>query len=130
LKAAVAKIPWIRKAFTGFIAGVWLKDRLIRFTTYNGSVIRKSFADREKVEVVLENKKFRIEILAHRDEATELASPILGLMDGRIAESMTSETEIQVMDLKNRRILFEDTGRNTGLEVAGNIGEIFVNNNQ
>ncbi len=127
LKASVAKIPWIRKAFTGFIAGIWLGDRLIRFTTYNGSVIRKSFADRDKVQIVLENKKFRIEILGHRDEATELASPVQGLMDGRIAESMTSVTEVQLSDLENKSILFEDTGRNTSLEVAGDIRQIFVN---
>ena len=33
-KCSVAKIPWIRNAFTGFIAGLWLNDQLYRFTTY------------------------------------------------------------------------------------------------
>lgn len=126
LKASVAKIPWIRKSFTGFIAGVWLKNKLVRFTTYNGSVLRKSYADKEKLELIMENKRYRLKILARRDRATSLASPILGLMDGRIEESMTATTEVQLFDKKNKQLILEDTGRNTGLEAAGNISEIFV----
>jgi hypothetical protein len=52
LKCSVAKIPWMRGSFVGFIAGVWLKDRLIRFTTYNQSKLRKSYADERNVEIV------------------------------------------------------------------------------
>jgi len=126
LKASVAKIPWIRNSFVGFIAGIWLQDRLLRFTTYNRSVLRKSFADKEKVEIVIENKNYRLEILAHRDQATSLASPILGLMDGRIEESMTSKTEVQLFDKKSKQIILNDIGRNTGLEVAGKIEEIMI----
>ena len=126
LKASVAKIPWIRNSFVGFIGGLWLHDRLFRFTTYNRSVLRKSFADDQKVELVIENNKYRIEILAHRDAATALASPILGFMDGRIEESMTARIEVKLTDRKNKSTLFEDTGRNAGLEVAGNIPEIMI----
>ena len=126
LKASVAKIPWIRKSFVGFIAGLWLQDRLIRFTTYNKSILRKSFADAGKVELVIENRKYRLEILAWRDVATALASPILGFMDGRIEESMTARIEVRLADRKNKTTVFHDTGRNAGLEVAGNIEEIIV----
>lgn len=126
LKASVAKIPWIRKSFTGFIAGLWLKDRLIRFTTYNNSALRKCYADEQRLELVLENKNYKLEILSDRDKATALASPILGLMDGRIEESMTSLTKVQLYDKKTRRLILHDTGRNTGLELAGKIHEIMV----
>jgi len=126
LKASVAKIPWIRNSFVGFIAGIWLQDRLFRFTTYNNSILRKSFADKEKVEIVIENKKYKLEILAHRSHATALASPILGLMDGRIEESMTAKTEFQLFDKKSKQIIFRDVGRNTALEVAGKIEEIMM----
>lgn len=126
LKASVAKIPWLRSSFTGFIAGVWLKNRLVRFTTYNGSVLKKAFADQQVLELVMENKQYRLEILAHRDKATALASPILGLMDGRIEESMTAKTQVTLYDKKNKRMILDDTGRNTGLEVAGDIESIMV----
>jgi tocopherol cyclase len=126
LKASVAKIPWIRNSFTGFIAGVWLKNKLIRFTTYNNSVLKKSFADADKLELVMENRNHKLEVFVHRDHATALASPILGLMDGRIEESMTAKTEVRLFDKKSKIWLLNHTGRNTAVEVAGNIKEIFV----
>lgn len=126
LKCSVAKIPWVTKAFTGFIAGLWLHDKLFRFTTYNGTRLRKSFADEKKIELVLENSRHRLELLAHRDQSTSLASPIGGLMDGRIEESMTAKIEVMLTDKKENTVLLNDTGRNAGLEVAGKIKEIMI----
>lgn len=126
LKASVARIPWMGSSFIGFIAGVWIQDRLIQFTTYNGSKLLKSFADKKVVKLILENKSYRLEILAHRETATQLASPILGFMDGRIQESMTSPIDVQLYDKKNRNIILLDTGRNAGLEVAGKIKDITI----
>ncbi|MFK7770485.1 MAG: tocopherol cyclase family protein [Saprospiraceae bacterium] len=128
VKASVAKIPWMGTSFVGFIGGVWLHDRLIEFTTYNFTRLRKSFADEKKVELVLENRKHRLEIFAHREAATSLASPILGFMDGRIEESMTAKIEVKLFDKKNKNVLLQDTGRNAGLEVAGKVSEILVGN--
>ncbi len=125
-KASVAKIPWLRKSFTGFIGGLWLQDRLFKFTTYNGSRLLKSFADEKKVELVIQNRKYRIEVFAHRQEGTELAAPIGGLMDGKIEESMTANLEVVLRERKSNTILFADTGRSAGLEVAGSIHELFV----
>lgn len=124
VKASVANIPWIRNSFVGFIAGVWLHDRLIRFTTYNGSALKKLRIDAGEVELVLENKQHRLSIIVHRDAATSLASPIQGLMDGRIEESMTSSMEVLLTDKKTGQVVLNDTGRNAGLEVAGRIEEI------
>lgn len=126
LKASVAKIPWLTSSFIGFIGGVWLQDRLIEFTTYNFTQLRKSFADENKVELVLENRKYRLEIFGLREASTSLASPILGFMDGRIEESMTAKIEVKLFDKKNKQILLEDIGRNAGLEVAGKIKEIII----
>ncbi len=39
----------------------------------------------------MENPNYQLEILAHRQAATELTSPILGFMEGRTSESMTAE---------------------------------------
>ncbi|MBL7747960.1 MAG: hypothetical protein JNM19_11060 [Chitinophagaceae bacterium] len=126
IKCSVAKIPWLRSSFVGFIAGIWLQDRLIRFTTYNRSFLRRSLADERTVDIVLENKNYLLQIIAHRNDATELASPINGFMNGRIAESMSSFLDVLLTDKRNNKVLLHDTGRNAGLEVAGNIKEIFV----
>ena len=126
LKVSVAKIPYLGYSFVGFIAGVWLGDRLIQFTTYNRSALRKSVIDAEKVLMVMENSRFRLEILARREAATALASPILGLMDGRIEESMNARIEVNLIDRKSGKSILNDVGRNGGLEVAGKIEEIMI----
>ena len=125
-KVSVANIPWINKAFVGFIAGLWLNGKLIRFTTYNRTRLQKCQISKEMVEITLENKSYRLEIVAHRVHAVQLASPILGMMDGRIEESMTSVIGVTLFDKKSKEIIFEDNGRNAGLEVAGRIEEIIV----
>jgi len=125
-KASVAKIPWLRNSFVGFIAGLYFNGKLFEFTTYNGTKLMHSFADRQKVELLMENKNYRLEVLAGRDHATELASPLSGFMDGRISESMTSELEINLTNKSSGQILFHDTGRNAALEVAGKIEEIMM----
>ncbi|MBI4764386.1 MAG: hypothetical protein HY787_07260 [Deltaproteobacteria bacterium] len=110
----------------GFIAGIWLGDRLIQFSTYNFTRLRKSVADQKKVELVMENGKYRLEVLVHREAATKLASPILGFMGGRIEESMTAKVEVRLFDKKSKQILLQDRGRNAGLEVAGQVKELIV----
>jgi tocopherol cyclase len=126
VKASVANIPWLGNSFVGFIAGVWLHDQLIQFTTYNGSKLIKSFANKNKVVLVFENKKYKLEIRAHRETPTKLASPISGFMDGRIEESMTSSIDVQLFDKIKHNILLIDTGNSAGLEVAGEVKKIMT----
>jgi tocopherol cyclase len=128
LKTSVAKIPWLGISFTGFIAGLWCNNRFYTFTTYNGSRLVKVDANLEKAELVLENRNFRLEILAGRNDATLLASPIAGFMEGRISESMTSVLELRLTNVKTGEVLLDDKGRNVALEVAGKIEEILTKN--
>jgi len=74
----------------------------------------------------MQNKNYRLEILVRREKATALASPILGLMDGRIEESMNALLEVKLTDRKSGKTILNDNGRNTGLEVAGKIEEIMI----
>ena len=126
IKTSVAKIPWMRSSFVGFISGIWLGDRLVRFTTYNGSLLRKVDADKDRVEIVIENKIHRLEILVSRDSSASLVSPVGGLMDGRIEESMSSGIEVNLDDLKAGRSVYSGKGRNVAVEVAGKVEEILV----
>lgn len=126
LKCSVAKIPWLGSSFIGFIAGFWWKDRLIRFTTYNQSTRKKTYADIKHVIIALENKQYLLEIYALRDAPTALASPILGLMDGRIEETMNAVVHVTLTEKKSGKVVFDDKGLHAGLEVAGNIEELFM----
>lgn len=124
IKASVAKIPWLGNSFVGFIAGLWIKNKLYRFTTYNSTKLKTCEIDQEKVIVNLENRKYILEIHANRNNSSELASPIMGAMSGKIEESMTASIEIVLKSKKNNEIIYSGTGRNAGLEVAGKIEEI------
>ena len=124
LKCSVARIPWLGSSFTGFISGLWLRDRLIRFTTYNRSSLRRCSISASAVEVTLQNPDYTLEITARRDEATTLASPIRGAMDGRIQETMNARLEVALSERKTGSVIFEGTGLNAGLEVAGEIEKI------
>ncbi len=126
LKISVAKIPWLRSFFVGFIAGIWIKNRLVTFTTYNRSALKTVSAGADKVEIVIENKRYILEVNVKRDTATSLASPVGGLMDGRIEESMSSLVSVKLTDRKAGKTIFSGTGRNASVEVAGRVEEILV----
>ena len=59
-----------------------------------------------------------------RSDSTTLAAPIHGFMNGRINESMTSKIKVLLTDKKSKKVLLDDTGRNAGLEIAGDIPKI------
>ena len=126
LKCSVARIPWLGSSFTGFIAGCWLGDRLIRFTTYNRSVLRACRITEREVNLTLQNPDHELTILARREEATTLASPIRGAMEGRIQETMDARLYVRLTRRKDGSVLLDDTGIHAGLEVAGDIGKIMV----
>lgn len=125
-KASVARIPWLGKSFTGFIAGLWLDQKLYKFTTYNSTRLVKSSANEYKVELEFKNKRFTLSVLAERHNETDLAAPIAGLMEGRIAESMSSILHLKLTRTMDGALIFEDAGRIAALEVAGNIKEIMI----
>ena len=66
LKSSVARIPWLWSSFTGYIAGVLLDDRIIEFTTYNFTQLKKCQVHEKSVELVYENKKYLLEIDAEK----------------------------------------------------------------
>jgi hypothetical protein len=126
IKLSVAKIPWLASSFVGFICGIWINNRLIRFTTYNRSALRKCFADQAAVTVTMESPDYLLEVNAIRDHATELAAPIRGFMDGRIEESMSARIGLCLTEKKSGKIILQDSGQHAGLEVAGEVSALFI----
>lgn len=118
-KASVARIPWLTGSFTGFITGFWFDNRLYSFTTYNRSVLKRLIVNEYYTEIEFINPLCRLVIKARSDTTTPLASPVTGLMGGRIEESMTSEINLLLTDRKNETTLFSGTGRNACIERSG-----------
>ena len=119
-KCSVAKIPFKIFSFNGFIAGLWIKNKLIEFTTYNFSKVKKCKINDKHVEITIENLNHVLKILVYRSKTASLAAPIQGFMDAKIDESMTSKIEVKLYNKKTTKIIFEDIGKNAGCEVAGN----------
>lgn len=123
-KCSVAKIPFLSTSFVGFIAGLWLDGELIRFTTYNRCSLSKCSISQKQVNIVLQHKDYTLEVEVDRNEATELASPIIGFMSGRIEETMTSVISLKLIKKNGSGEVIYLHGRNSCLEVAGAIDEI------
>ena len=123
LTASIAIIPWIRKPFLGFITGLWYNNKLYRFTTYLGSKIVKFDISDSHVDWIFRNKSFELEISATRSEGALLHAPTIKGMTKRIEESIGSVINIKLSEIhKGRRsLILEDTGRNAGLEIGGNL---------
>ena len=50
----------------------------------------------------------------------------LGLMEGRIEETMNGKTTFCLIEKRSGKIILEETGTSTALEVAGNIEAITI----
>lgn len=114
--ASVAHIPWLGSHFIGFISGMWLEDRLFKFATYTGARKFLSITN-EQVELIFKGPSTELRILARQAAGAALISPLSGEMKGKIQESLLATLQVEL--LENGQRIFEDTGRNAGLEVAG-----------
>jgi hypothetical protein len=124
LTVSIARIPWVGVDFNGFIVGFLLEGKLYRFATYTGARIRQVHADDQTVTVVLTRGALRLELHARRASGGYLAAPVLGVMEGRVNESMSSEVTVTLR--RGKTLLYEGTGRHAGLEVGGNAEILFV----
>lgn len=116
LMASVAHIPWLNSHFIGFISGFWLDGRLFKFATYTGARKYLKIND-EQVVLIFRSPGLELRIVATQAKGTALKSPISGEMTGKIQESLQASLRVELLE-KGKRI-FEGTGRNAGLEVAG-----------
>ena len=90
-------------SFNGFIAGLWLKNKLIEFTTYNFSKVKRCKINEREVEIIIESPKYILKILVYRSKTAKLAAPIQGFMDAKIDESMTSRIQVKLIEKKNKK---------------------------
>ena len=119
IKCSMAIIPWLKSSFIGHIAGVLIKDKLIEFTTYNGTRVNLCIITKTNVIIEMENSSYKLNMIAHREKATSLAAPISGFMSGRIDESMKAKIQVKLYNKKSKKLILDDLGESAGIEVAG-----------
>lgn len=123
LTASVAMIPWVGRAFRGFIIGLWHGQELHRFATYTGARVEKLTISENEVTWVVRDRHHRLEMVAHRTQAGLLRGPSEADMGMRVPETLQATVAVHLSALAGgeERTLFEGTGRNAGLEVAGDL---------
>jgi len=123
---SIAIIPWIHNSFLGFICGLWYKNQLYRFTTYTGAKLIHLEIDEHKVYWIIKQNKYVIEITANRSTGNFIQAPTVKGMTHRISEALKSTIEIKLSSYaKNgQEIIFHDTGRHAGLEIAGDLSRL------
>lgn len=126
-EVSVAKIPWMKRSFIGFIGAFRNKEELILFSTYNFSRLKKLNVTFDSVELVIVNRKYKLEVTTKRETGVELASPISGFMTGRRFESMNARIQVKITDRLSKKIIFNDMGENAGLDISGDIKTIETN---
>jgi tocopherol cyclase len=123
LTASVARIPWLGSYFIGYIVGFLLEGRLHRFATYTGAMMRARL-EADCVHLAFRDRRRRLEITAEQGAGVELLSPLSGEMTGKINESMQAIIEVRLYE--DGRLVYEGTGHNAGLEVAGPVEELLT----
>ncbi len=124
LFGSIAKIPWLRNYFTGYIFGLFYDGCLYKFTTYTGAKIIDLKVSKEKIKLTVEDKQYRLEINADRACGVDLPAPKKGEMTSKVNESLKSEINIKLFNKNKNQPIFSGTGRNAGLEFVGNINEL------
>jgi hypothetical protein len=120
LTASVAIIPWIRSAFPGFIVGLLHQGRLYRFATYTGAETTRLEISDTEIFWTIQDKHHVLTLRGERASGGMLHAPTVTEMSNRLMESLTSSIEVS-LTTRNHRTLFSGTGRNSGIEVGGDI---------
>jgi len=118
LMLSVAKIPWRGRSFTGFICGLLYGDDFYIMATYNGAVIENTHdrVDCDRIKIIISRKDLKLEVEGRKNKSGELASPVMGAMEGRITESIDSVLRIRLW--RKNRLIMDDRGRCAGLEIV------------
>lgn len=119
--ASVAHIPWLGNSFVGFIGGILLDDRLIRFASYTGAR-RKATIAGEELAIGFRDQRHELTIRATPGPGAHLQSPIRGEMAGKVNESLQATLDVTLRE--NGQVIFQGTGRWAGLEASGEVDSL------
>jgi hypothetical protein len=103
----------------GFIIGLYVRGKLYKFTTYNGSKIKNLEIFEDRIFLTVQKRKYKMNVEIIKSEGNILIAPRQGEMVERISESLNAKVKVKLY--KGDELLFAGIGKNAGLEVVGNI---------
>ncbi len=123
LTASIAKIPWKRSHFPGFIIGMLVDGELHRFATYTGANVDSLSVSESSIEWIISDKKKRLSIHIERKGGTMLWAPGAKTMELKVEESLDAKLVV-LLETRDGNLIFEGEGKHAGLEVQGNSEEL------
>lgn len=120
LTASIAMIPLLGRSFRGAIVGFYHQGILHKFAKYTNAINERLELTDDHVYWTMRNKTHRLELVAERASGGLLLAPIRTEMHKRVDETMRSTVHVRLTAL-NGAVLFDEHGRNTGLEVHGDL---------
>lgn len=124
LNVSIARVPYLKYEFPGFIIGFLHQGELYRFTNYNRSKLIDLEISKNQVSFTVKKGKNILNISALQSKGTKLKSPIEGAMSGNVIESLTSIVNVKLLERNQNniqpKIIFEGTGDSAGFEIKGN----------
>ena len=121
--ASVAHIPWLGSYFIGYIVGFQWGEKLYRFATYTGAQMKAALGE-NTAHLAFRDRRYRLELTGEQAPGANLVSPITGDMTGKVNESMQGVVHVRFFE--KEKLLFESSGRNAGLEIAGDVEELLT----
>lgn len=121
---SVAKIPWLRSYFIGFISYLKFEDRFINFSTWSNAKIEKLEYRDKLLHIKISNKSYRLEIEAVNSQSGSLKAPRLGSMNRIIKETVDASIMLRLSD-HSGNTLFQDQGKRAGMELIKEILDYF-----
>ena len=122
---SIARIPWLRSHFVGFLGFISVAGKVYKFATYTGAGIRHLSVTDSQVEAVISSGQFLLSIKGTKTRKGVLKAPVNGVMERRILESIDADIAVEMRDKKGR-LLFRDTGAFGGLEIVGEPEELIA----
>ncbi|MEL7569833.1 MAG: tocopherol cyclase family protein [Eubacteriaceae bacterium] len=113
---SIAKIPFMKRRFSGFISFLRVKGEIYYFATYTNAKIRKLYIHNNKLEIIINDKDYIFELYAENSSGGLLKAPQKGEMVREIYESIDAKVRVVLKDKKGN-LLFEGEGTNAGMEV-------------
>jgi hypothetical protein len=125
LVGSVAIIPWLSGSFRGFIVGLRLDDRLLRWATYTGAREELLEIDDDEVRWRLVGPDGRLSLTADRVRGGLLHAPVRTSMHKRVEETMDARIGVR-LEAPDGRVRLDTVADVAGLEVHGDLERLLA----
>jgi len=120
---SVARIPWLFRAFPGFISFLRYKGSLITFATYTGAKVLRLEESGGILRIEIRDRRHRLSVEVRPAVSAVLKAPRSGSMERHIKESVDSEISVRLAG-SGGVVLFEGKGTRAGLERVGEVEKL------